>query len=95
VEPETVHGLGLESGRFNKDLELIVEVACDPERMRQRAWLLDYLHGLGFFGYILPEAHSFRHYAYPQKSCARPRRLREPLTRMHNVIFSRVDADQL
>lgn len=95
MEPETVHGLGLESRRFSKDLELIVEVAYDPERMAQRAWLLDYLHGLGFFGYVLPEAHRFRHYAYPENSRERPRRLREPLTRMHNVIFSRIDADQL
>ncbi|HEY0684815.1 MAG TPA: FkbM family methyltransferase [Steroidobacter sp.] len=95
VEPETVHGLGLESGRFSKDLELIVEVAHDPERLAQRAWLLDYLRGLGFFSYVLPETHGFRHYAYPESSRERPRRLREPLTRMHNVIFSRIDADQL
>lgn len=95
VEPEVVHGLGLESGRFSKDLELIVEVACDPQRLAKRAWLLDYLRGLGFFGYVLPEAHRFHHYAYPQNRRERPRRLREPLTRMHNVIFSRIDTDQL
>lgn len=95
VEPETVDGLGLESGRFSKDLELIVEVAHEPERMERRAWLLDYLHNLGFFGYVLPENHHFRHYAYPENSRERPRRLREPLTRMHNVIFSRIDADHL
>lgn len=95
VEPEAVHGLGLESGRFSKDLELIVEVTYDPERMAQRAWLFDYLERLGFFGYVLAETHRFRHYAYPEGSRERPRRLREPLTRMHNVIFSRIDADQL
>jgi hypothetical protein len=95
VEPETVQGLGLESSRFHKDLELIIEVSCDSERLAQRDWLLDYLHGLGFFSYLLPDMHRFRHYAYPNSSRERPRRLREPLTRMHNVIFSRVDADQL
>ena len=80
---------------FRKDLELIIEVSCDSQRLAQRDWLLDYLHGLGFFSYLLPDTHRFRHYAYPNSSRERPRRLREPLTRMHNVIFSRIDADQL
>lgn len=95
VEPETVKGLGLESRPFNKDLELIIEVSYDPERLAQRDWLLDYLHGLGFFSYVLPDTHRFRHYAYPHHSRERPHRLKQPLTRMHNVIFSRIDADQL
>ena len=95
VEPETVHGLDLESGRFRQDLELIVEVAYDPKRMAQRAWLFEYLRGLGFCAYVLPETHRFRHYAYPDSARERPRRVGELPTRMHNVIFSRIDAAQL
>lgn len=95
VEAETVHGLGLDSGRFNDHLELVVEIAVDPERLAQRTWLMEYLSGLGFFPYVLPESHNFRYYVYPKRSLLRPRRMREPLTRMHNVIFSRIDADEL
>lgn len=95
MEPETVDGLRLASRRFSKDLELIIEVAYDPQRMAQRAWLFDRLHGLGFYSYVLPETHCFHHYAYPERSHERPRRVREPLTRLHNVIFSRIDADHL
>lgn len=95
VEAETVHGLGLDSGRFNEQLELVVEIAVDPERLAQRTWLMDYLGSLGFFPYVLPESHNFRYYVYPGRSLLRPRRVREPLTSMHNVIFSRIDADEL
>lgn len=95
VEAEAVHGLGLASGRFNDQLELIVEIAVDPERLVQQAWLMEHLSGLGFFPYVLPESHNFRYYVDPGRSLLRPRRVREPLTRMHNVIFSRIDADEL
>jgi len=95
VEAEAVRGLGLDSGRFNEQLELIIEIALEPEGLEQRTWLMNYLSGLGFFPYVLPESHNFRYYAYPGRSLLRPRRLREPLTRMHNVIFSRIDAESL
>lgn len=95
VEAEAVRGLELGSGRFNDDLELIVEVSVDPEQHVQRTWLMDHLGDLGFFPYVLPESHNFYCYAYPKRSLLRPRRVHEPLTRMHNVIFSRIDADEL
>jgi len=95
VEAEAVRGLGLDSGRFNDQLELIIEISIDGESLAQRTWLMRYLGGLGYFPYVLPESHNFRHYAYPERSLLRPRRVREPLTRMHNVIFSKTDADEL
>lgn len=95
VEDEVLRGLGLESGRFNEALELIVEISIEPGREQRRAWLMDYMDRLGFFPYVLPESHNFRYYAYPEQSLLRPKRLRQPLTRMHNVIFSKVDAETL
>jgi hypothetical protein len=72
-----------------------VEVACETGRLAEREWLLGHLRHLGYFPYVLPEAHNFRCYAYPERFAARPQRLREPLNRMQNVIFSKVDADAL
>lgn len=95
VEAEAVRGLGLESGRFDARLELIVEVAHDTERLAERDWLLGYLQDLGYVPYVLPESHNFRGYAYPERFVVRPKRLLQPLTRMHNVIFSKVAADSL
>ena len=95
VEAEAIRGLRLDSGRFDPRLELIVEVADDAERAAEREWLLRHLRGLGYFAYVLPEAHNFRLYAYPGRHSVRPQRLREPLTRMHNVIFSKVEAAAL
>jgi Methyltransferase FkbM domain len=95
VEAEAIRGLGLDSGRFDARLELIVEVAHEPERMAERDWLLRHLQGRGYFPYMLPESHNFRGYAYPERFLVRPQRLRQPLTRTHNVIFSRIDSDWL
>jgi hypothetical protein len=63
--------------------------------MAERDWLLGHLRDLGYYPYVLPDAHNFRAYAYPERFIVRPQRLREPLTRMHNVIFSKVEADAL
>jgi FkbM family methyltransferase len=95
VEAAAIRGLGLDSGRFDPSLELIVEVACEAESLAQREWLFGHLRDLGYFSYVLPEAHNFRCYAYPERFSASPQRLRAPLNRMQNVIFSRVDADAL
>ena len=95
VEAEAIRGLGLDSGRFDPRLELIVEVAYEVERLAEREWLLGHLRTLGYFSYVLPDAHNFRCYANPERFSGRPQRLREPLDRMQNVIFSRVDADAL
>ncbi len=95
VEDEAIRGLQLDSGRFNDSLELIVEVACEPERAARREWLMNHLQRLGFFPYVLPEPHNFRHYVRPKQTSVSPQRLRGPLTRMHNVIFSRIDAETL
>lgn len=95
VEDEVIRGLQLESGRFNESLELIVEVSCEPAREQRRTWLMNHLQRLGFFPYVLPESHNFRDFAYPRRALSSPRRLRGPLTRMHNVIFSRIDAETL
>lgn len=95
VEAEAVRGLGLDSGRFDARLELIVEVAHDQERLAERDWLMQYLQDLGYFPYVLPESHNFRGYAYPERFLERPQRLRQPLTRMHNVIFSKIESESL
>lgn len=95
VEADTVRGIGLESGRFSDQVELVVEVSYEPERLVARDWLMQYLKDLGFFAYVLPENHNFCRYAYPKREVLRPLRLKQPLTRMQNVIFSRVDADSL
>jgi hypothetical protein len=87
--------VGPEGGVVANDLELIIELAYDPQRLAQRAWLFEHLHSLGFHSYVLPETHRFHDYAYPERSRERPRRVGEPLTRVHNVIFSRIDADHL
>jgi FkbM family methyltransferase len=95
VEAEAIRGLGLDSGRFDPRLELIVEVAEDAARAGEREWLLQHFRDLGYFAYVLPEAHNFHIYAYPERYIERPQRLREPLTRLQNVIFSRVESDAL
>jgi FkbM family methyltransferase len=95
VEAEAIRGLGLESRRFDPRLELIVEVAYEAERLAQREWLLGHLRDLGYFPYVLPDAHNFRCYAYPERFSGRPQRLRELPNQMQNVIFSKVDADAL
>ncbi|HEY7640765.1 MAG TPA: FkbM family methyltransferase, partial [Steroidobacteraceae bacterium] len=64
VEAEAIRGLGLDSGRFDSRLELIVEVVHQPERMAERDWLLRHFQDLGYCPYVLPESHNFRAYAY-------------------------------
>jgi hypothetical protein len=95
VEAEAIRGLGLQSLRFDPRLELIVEVAYEAERLAEREWLLGHLRDLGYFSYVLPDAHNFRCYAYPERFSGRPQRLRELPNQMQNVIFSKVDAAAL
>lgn len=95
VEARTLRGLGLERGGFDQRLELIVEIAADPQSGADPDEVLRYLGGLGFLPYLLAENHNFKCYAYPHRAVQRPQRLREPLSRIHNVIFSRIDAASL
>ena len=95
VEARAIRGLGLERGCFDSRLELIVEITVEPQSGAEAEELLQYLAGLGFFPYVLPENHNFSCYAYPQREVPRPQRLRQPLTHIQNVIFSKIDADSL
>ncbi len=82
---------GLDQRRFENG-DVFVDVGANVGHF---AWLFEHLHSLGFHSYVLPETHRFHDYAYPERSRERPRRVGEPLTRVHNVIFSRIDADHL
>lgn len=95
VEARAIRGLGLERACFDARLELIVEITVEPQSGAEADELLQYLAGLGFFPYGLPENHNFSCYAYPQRAVSRPQRLRQPLTHIQNVIFSKIDADSL
>jgi FkbM family methyltransferase len=95
VEGRTLRGLGLERGGFHERLELIVEISVGPESETDPQQLLQYLAGLGFLPYELREDHYFHRYAYPASAVSRPQRVRQPLTGVHNVIFSKIDADSL
>jgi FkbM family methyltransferase len=94
VEARAIRGLGLERGCFDARLELIVEITVEPGSSEAQE-LMQYLAGLGFFPYVLPESHNFSYYAYPQRAVMQPRRLRQPLTHIQNVIFSKLDAETL
>jgi FkbM family methyltransferase len=95
VEGRTIRGLGLERDVFNERVELIVEIAANAEGETDPVELLQYFAGLGFFPYELREDHYFQRYAYPASAVTRPQRVRQPLTGVHNVIFSKVDAESL
>ena len=95
VEGRTIRGLGLERGGFHERLELIVEISAGPDVETDPDDLLQYFAGLGFFPYELREDHYFHRYAYPASAVSRPQRVRRPLTAVHNVIFSKIDADSL
>ena len=95
VEGRTIRGLGLERGGFDERLELIVEISAGPDVETDPADLLEYFAGLGFFPYELREDHYFQRYAYPATAVSRPQRVRQPLTAVHNVIFSKLDAESL
>lgn len=95
VEGRTIRGLGLERGGFDERLELIVEISAGTEVETDPNDLLQYFAGLGFFPYELREDHYFHRYAYPASAVSRPQRVRQPLTGVHNVIFSKSDADSL
>ena len=95
VEGRTIRGLGLERGGFDERLELIVEISAGPDVETDPADLLEYFAGLGFFPYELREDHYFQRYAYPATAVSRPQRVRQPLTAVHTVIFSKLDADFL
>lgn len=95
VEGRTIRGLGLERGGFNEQLELIVEISAGAEGATDPEALLQYFAGRGFFPYELREDHYFHRYAYPASAVTRPQRVRQPLTGVHNVIFSKIDAASL
>jgi FkbM family methyltransferase len=95
VEGRTLRGLGLERGGFDERLELIVEISVGAEAETGPDDLLRYCAGLGFFPYELREDHYFHRYAYPASAVSRPQRVRQPLTGVHNVIFSKIDAESL
>jgi FkbM family methyltransferase len=95
VEARAIRGLRLERDCFDARVELIVEITVEPQSRAEAEELLRYLAGLGFLPYVLAENHRFSAYAYPQREVPRPQRLRQPLTHIQNVIFSRIDADSL
>ena len=95
VEGRTLRGLGLERDCFDPRLELIVEISVGAEAGTDHEELLRYLAGLGFFPDELREDHYVHRYAYPTRAVSRPQRVRQPLTAVHNVIFSRIDAESL
>ena len=95
VEGRTIRGLELERDCFDPRLELIVEVSVGADAGTDHEDLLRYLASLGFIAYELREDHYFQRYAYPARAVSRPQRVRQPLTAVHNLIFSRIDADFL
>jgi FkbM family methyltransferase len=96
VEAEAVRGLGLESGRFRDDLELVVEVSHDPNDQLKAARFIRYMADLGFHAYIARESNDgFRDLAVRSARRLLPIRLSasNALLPVENVIFSRVDGD--
>jgi FkbM family methyltransferase len=94
VEAEAVRGLGLESGRFRDDLELVVEVSHDPNDQSKRARFLRYMEDLGFHAYISRDSNDgFRDLAVKSARRLPPIKLTTPnmLSRLENIIFSRLD----
>ena len=85
--------LGLESGRFRDDLELVVEVVHDPNDQAERTHFLRYMEDLGFHAYVMRDDHSFREYAVKSARRLAPVKVTRELTQSHNVIFSRVDLE--
>lgn len=94
VEMRVLRGLGLESGRFSKSMELVVEVS-DGDNAGDASMLVDYMRHLGYVAYVLPENYSFRHLINARAAPLVPQRLAGPLPGMRNVVFSRIDADAL
>jgi FkbM family methyltransferase len=95
VEFAAVRGLGLESGRFSDQLELVVEVTSEREDLRERDGLMHYMDKLGFHAYLLREDHRFNRYADRSQTALRPMRLRESLSQVRNVVFSKTDTESL
>ena len=85
--------LGLESGRFRDDLELVVEVVHDPNDQAERTHFLRYMEDLGFHAYVMRDDHSFREYAVKSARRLAPVKVTRELTQSHNVIFSPVDSE--
>ena len=96
VEAEAVRGLGLESGSFRDDLELIVEVSHDPNDQSKAVRFIRYMADLGFHAYIARESNDgFRDLAVRSARRLLPIRLSasNALLPVENVIFSRLDGD--
>jgi FkbM family methyltransferase len=94
VEAAAIRGLGLESGRFSNNLELVVEILHDKSDPERSAQLLHYMEDLGFHAYVMPDDHPFREYAFKNAKRRSPWRLFSTsweLTQSHNIIFSRAD----
>jgi FkbM family methyltransferase len=96
AELDVIAGLHLARPGFREDLELIVEIA--PDRlMAQRQTpeqILNLMREHGFNAYTLENDYRVRAYLHPAVP-ARPRRLRGEIGRMADVVFSRVDAEEL
>lgn len=95
MEAPAIRGLQLENHRLRPDLELIIEMTFEDTLLPQQQWLLEHMRSLQFHPYLLPESHRFRDYAYPERIQPRAQRLKAPLQGVHNVIFSRIDADDI
>jgi hypothetical protein len=94
VEMRALRGLDLERGRFNKLMELVVEVS-DGEDAGNSDALISYMRSLGYLAYVVAENYGFRYNIRPHTAVLPPQRLAGPLTTMQNVVFSRTDADVL
>ncbi len=96
AELDVLAGLHLERPGFRKDLELIVEIA--PDRLAAQGQtpeqILSRMREHGFNAYTLENDYRARAYLHPAVP-ARPRRLRGKIGRMADVVFSRVEAEEL
>lgn len=96
AEALVVEGMGalLESGR--DDLEVVIEVA--PRRIERAGSsaekIFDRFRAAGFKAYTLLNDYSLPNYL-PPRAVQPPRRLRGPIRTQTDIVFSRVDADQL
>lgn len=83
-------------GTYGPEVEIVAEVnpASAAEFGRSAEDIIARFAALGFHAYLLENDYSAADYVTDQPP-ARPRRLREPLTKQADIVFSRVDAEKL
>jgi FkbM family methyltransferase len=96
AEWSVVEGMRPLLSNSRSDLELVLEVS--PRYLAQQSHsaeqLMRVMSDEGFFGYHLANDYSVTDYLPPRRE-RRPQRIRKEITEQTDVVFSRIDADQL